>query len=119
MIKAAGEMAGGAAAGRSSLLDQAPVLLQALMPLQILPPHAQLQRMIATLPLAQQLACDLRTLFQQPALQQELELKAALVASRRACSYLRCPNVGADGGMAAGEQAGSARCSGCRVSWFW
>lgn len=124
ILEAAIEMTANAPAGRSALHDQAAALLQALTPAEDSsapqpPPGALLRREIAVLPHVQEIAVALQPRLRQPTQQQELEMQAALVSARRACSYLRCPNVGAEGGMAAGEQAGSAKCSACRVSWFW
>ncbi len=46
------------------------------------------------------------------------ELELAQVAATRSCAYLRCANLAGKGGSAAGQGAGSQRCSKCRAAWY-
>ena len=59
-------------------------------------------------------AADLAALMQQyyalPAVEAETQLALAQAAARRSCAYLRCANLGGEGGPAAGQGAGSMRC---------
>ena len=41
----------------------------------------------------------------------------ARAAAARSCAYLRCANLAAEGGPAAGQGVGFSRCSGCRAAW--
>lgn len=45
-------------------------------------------------------------------------LEAARAAATRSCANLRCPNLGLEGGAAAGQGVGCKRCSGCLVSYY-
>jgi len=49
-----------------------------------------------------------------PQAQQEL----AQAAATRSCAYLRCANLSCEGGCAAGQGAGSKRCSACRSVYY-
>ena len=69
------------------------------------------------LPPATRLAAALLQHWRRPEQQQEDALALAQAAAARSCAYLRCANVGGEGGPAAGEGAGSARCSACRSVW--
>lgn len=62
------------------------------------------------LPLARDRAAALRAARQALEQQQADRLELAQVAAARACAYLRCANVGQDGGPGAGQGAGSSRC---------
>jgi hypothetical protein len=55
---------------------------------------------------------------QRPAQLEAARLELAQAQALRSCAYLRCPNVGAGGGMMAGSGMGSKLCSGCRVAWY-
>ena len=59
-------------------------------------------------------AADLAALMQQcyalPAVAAERRLAQAQAAAGRCCAYLRCANLGGEGGPAAGEGVGSKRC---------
>ncbi|PRW60685.1 phosphatidylinositol N-acetylglucosaminyltransferase [Chlorella sorokiniana] len=54
----------------------------------------------------------------QPKLHAEAQLALAQAAPTRSCAYLRCANLGGEGGPAAGQGAGSMRCSACRAVWY-
>jgi hypothetical protein len=56
--------------------------------------------------------------WHQPARQAVARLELAQAAATRCCAYLRCAQLGAQGGPAAGEGLGSKRCSGCRTAWY-
>jgi len=45
-----------------------------------------------------------------PVAQEVAQLEMAKAAARRSCAYLRCANLGGEGGPAAGEGVGSMRC---------
>ncbi|KAL4859692.1 hypothetical protein ACK3TF_000769 [Chlorella vulgaris] len=45
-------------------------------------------------------------------------LELAKAAATRSCAYLRCANLAGEGGPAAGQGAGSQRCSKCKVAWY-
>ena len=70
--------------------------------------HASLLR-----PLLQRTA-ELAALMQQyyalPALAAERQLAVAQASAGRSCAYLRCANLGGEGGPAAGQGVGSKRC---------
>ena len=59
-------------------------------------------------------AADLAALMQQyyalPAVAAERQLALAQAAAGRSCAYLRCANLGGEGGPAAGQGVGSMRC---------
>ena len=65
-----------------------------------------------------QQAADLAALMQQyyalPAVAAERQLAVAQAAAGRSCAYLRCANLGGEGGPAAGQGAGSMRCRWAR-----
>ena len=61
-------------------------------------------------PAAAELAAALEQYWQLPELQAAAELDLAAAASARSCAYLRCANLGAEGGPAAGEGVGSSKC---------
>ena len=80
---------------------------------------ARLPALSGRLPAVAKLA-DLLHQWWQPAMQPEQHAEAQLVlaqaAATRSCAYLRCANLGGEGGPAAGEGAGSMRCrwvAGC------
>ena len=56
------------------------------------------------------LAAALLDYWQQPEQAAAGQLEAAQVAAARSCAYLRCANLGGQGGPAAGQGEGSARC---------
>ncbi|PRW56311.1 hypothetical protein C2E21_5126 [Chlorella sorokiniana] len=55
------------------------------------------------LPPARRLAAALLDWWRRPAAQQEQQLEAAQATAARSCAYLRCANLGAGGGPAAGQ----------------
>ncbi|KAL4447721.1 hypothetical protein ABPG75_004940 [Micractinium tetrahymenae] len=55
---------------------------------------------------------------QQAGRQAAAQLELAQAAATRSCAYLRCANLGAEGGPGAGQQPGSKRCGGCRAVWY-
>ena len=74
---------------------------------------AQLPRLSNRLPAAAELADLLHRLWQpamQPELHANVRLALAQAAATRSCAYLRCANLGGEGGPAAGQGAGSMRC---------
>jgi hypothetical protein len=71
------------------------------------------------LPPAQALAQHLLQLSQQrPGQLADARLLLAQADATRCCAYLRCAQLDAQGGPAAGEGVGSKRCSGCRTAWY-
>ena len=70
------------------------------------------------LPAAESLATLLQQLWALPEKVAATRLEAGQVASARSCAYLRCPNLGLEGGPAAGEGAGSLKCAACRSVWY-
>jgi len=69
-----------------------------------------LQKADAWLPPARRLAAALLAWWRRPNAQQADTLKLAQVAATRSCAYLRCANLGGEGGPAAGQGAGSLLC---------
>ena len=69
--------------------------------------RAQLQ---CAVPAAKGLAAALLEWWRRPAAQQVAALELAQAAAYRSCAYLRCANLGGEGGPAAGEGLGSLRC---------
>ncbi len=78
------------------------------------------QLMVQLRPLLQP-AAGLAALMQQyyalPAVEQPRQLAVAQAAAGRCCAYLRCANVGGEGGPAAGEGVGSKRCRWALRGW--
>ncbi|KAI7845896.1 hypothetical protein COHA_000629 [Chlorella ohadii] len=72
----------------------------------------------AALRLGTPLAAALLDWWRRPEAQQAAALEVAQAAARRSCAYLRCGNLGGEGGPAAGEGVGSQRCSACRAVWY-
>ena len=74
---------------------------------------AQLTELSSRLPAAAKLA-DLLHQWWQPAMQPERHAEARLelaqAAATRSCAYLRCTNLGGEGGPAAGQGVGSKMC---------
>ena len=74
---------------------------------------AQLPELSSRLPAAAKLA-DVLHQWWQPAMQPERHAEAQLAlaqaAATRSCAYLRCANLGGEGGRAAGQGVGSMRC---------
>lgn len=64
------------------------------------------------------LAAALQEYFDRPQQQAVVRLELARIAATRSCAYLRCANLAAGGGPAAGEGEGSLRCSACRAVWY-
>ncbi len=64
----------------------------------------------AALRLGTPLAAALLDWWRRPEAQQAAALELAQAAARRSCAYLRCGNLGGEGGPAAGEGVGSQRC---------
>jgi hypothetical protein len=67
---------------------------------------------------ARKLADALLAWQQRPEQLEAERLELAQAQALRSCAYLRCPNVGAGGGMMAGQGGGGKLCSGCRVAWY-
>ena len=80
-------------------------------------PLAICQRLVALLPTIEQQAAELHAWWQRPEQLVLARLAAGRAAAVRACACLACPNVGAEGGMVAGQGAGTKRCGGCRSVW--
>ena len=73
----------------------------------------QLPQLSARLPAATKLANLLHDWWQpdmQPERYAEAQLALVQAAATRSCAYLRCANLGGEGGPAAGQGAGSMRC---------
>ena len=81
--------------------------------LRFLQAGEQLERLQALLPHTVCLAACLAAYWQQPEQQTAQQVLLAQAAATRSCAYLRCSNVGAEGGPAAGQGLGSMRCR-CR-----
>lgn len=62
------------------------------------------------MPAALQLAAALLAWWRRPEQQAEAALEVAQAAAARSCAYLRCSNLVAEGGPAAGQGEGSMRC---------
>ncbi|KAL4439766.1 hypothetical protein ABPG75_002767 [Micractinium tetrahymenae] len=69
-------------------------------------------------PPAEALAAALQDWWALPEQVAAAWLEAAQAAAARSCANLRCPNLGLEGGAAAGEGAGCTRCAGCRVLYY-
>ncbi|KAI7835833.1 hypothetical protein COHA_010278 [Chlorella ohadii] len=67
---------------------------------------------------ARRLAAALLAWWRRPAAQQAAVLESARAAAARSCAYLRCTNLGGEGGPAAGQGTGSKCCSACRAVWY-
>ena len=59
---------------------------------------------------AADLAALMRQYYALPAVAAERQLALAQAAAGRSCAYLRCANLGGEGGPAAGQGVGSMRC---------
>ena len=57
-----------------------------------------------------QLGRALLAWWRRPEAQPEQQLELAQAAAARSCAYLRCGNLGGEGGPAAGQGVGSMRC---------
>ncbi|KAI7839143.1 hypothetical protein COHA_007146 [Chlorella ohadii] len=80
---------------------------------------AQLLHVSASwLPPARRLAAALLAWWRRPEAQPAAALELAQAAAARSCAYLRCANLGGEGGPAAGQGDGSLRCSACHVVWY-
>ena len=62
------------------------------------------------LPPFRHLAAALLAWWRRPEAQSAAALELAQAAAARSCAYLRCANLGGEGGPAAGRGAGSQRC---------
>ncbi len=62
------------------------------------------------LPAMSHLADLMQQYYALPAVEAERQLALAQAAAGRSCAYLRCTNLGGEGGPAAGQGAGSMRC---------
>ena len=81
-------------------------------------PRCQMPHLLhACLPKAAWLAQLLDQWQAEPSALADAQLELAQACATRACAFLRCANLGQAGGAAAGEGAGSRKCSGCRVAW--
>ncbi|PRW59495.1 HIT MYND zinc finger [Chlorella sorokiniana] len=87
---------------------------------QLLSPGSAVSQMLlhTVLPAARQLGAALLEWWALPEQAGPLRLEAAQAAAARSCAYLRCANLAAEGGPAAGQGVGSMRCSACRVVWY-
>ncbi|KAI7844719.1 hypothetical protein COHA_001807 [Chlorella ohadii] len=70
------------------------------------------------LPPARRAATALLAWWRRPEAQPAAALELAQAVAARSCAYLRCANLGGEGGLAAGQGAGSQRCSACRAVWY-
>ena len=74
-------------------------------------PKQLLRRIVEEVqPAASELAAALQAFWQLPEQRAAAELALAQAAAGRSCAYLRCANLGGEGGPAAGEGVGSQRC---------
>ena len=62
------------------------------------------------LPVAAEVGRLLLQYQEQPQQQDAAQLELVQAAATRACAYLRCANLGGEGGAAAGQGVGSMRC---------
>ena len=60
--------------------------------------------------LLQRMAALMQQYYALPAVAAERQLAVAQAAAGRSCAYLRCANLGGEGGPAAGQGVGSMRC---------
>ena len=67
------------------------------------------------LPAACQLATAMLDFWRQGEAVAEEQLQLAQAAAARSCAFLRCANLGLEGGPAAGQGEGSLKCSACRA----
>ena len=74
------------------------------------PPAPHVARLRSLLPLAADLAALMQQYYSLPAVEAERQLALAQAAAGRSCAYLRCANLGGEGGAAAGQGVGSMRC---------
>ena len=81
-------------------------------------PRQQAQCLKPLVQPAAQLAAALLQYWQLPEQVAAAQVELARAAATRACSNLRCANLGGEGGWAAGEGEGSRKCSGCRLAWY-
>ena len=95
-------------AAGAALCDRRRQLLAGLGPDASMAERAAQLRQL--LPLAAHLAAHEQAHWEVPSMKQERQLKLARAAATRSCAYLRCANVAAQGGPAAGQGVGSARC---------
>jgi hypothetical protein len=70
------------------------------------------------LPAAEALAQQLWQHWHRPGQEAAARLELAAAAAVRSCAYVRCAQLSAQGGPAAGEGVGSKRCSGCKAVWY-
>ena len=81
-------------------------LVSSSMPLAARGSHLRQQ----VLPLATRLAPVLQDWWSSREQRKEAALRLAQAAARRSCAYLRCANLGGEGGPAAKQGVGSSRC---------
>jgi hypothetical protein len=67
------------------------------------------------LPAACQLATAMLDFWRQGEAAAAEQLQLAQAAAARSCAFLRCANLGLEGGPAAGQGEGSLKCSACRA----
>ena len=90
-------------------LSQASERLGAVLAAQ--PPEQLPQRFADQVqPAASELVAALQAYWQLPQQRAAADLALAQAAATRSCAYLRCANLGAEGGPEAGEGVGSQRC---------
>lgn len=104
---------------RSNLEQQRPAMVAAACDITRAGPATQLfstgsavsqQLQRSVLPAARQLGQALLEWWALPEQAGPLKLEAAQAAATRSCGYLRCANLAAEGGPAAGQGVGSMRC---------
>ena len=96
---------GDLAARLADAQQQLATVLAATAPEQLLSAFAEQVQ-----PAAAELAAALHAYWQLPEQRAAAELALAQAAAGRSCAYLRCANLGAEGGAATGEGVGSKRC---------
>ena len=81
-------------------------------------PAAAAQLRQHALPPPARLAAALLDWWRRPEQQQQNALALAQAAAGRSCAYLRCANLGGEGGPEAGQGVGSMRCRCEGVGWM-
>ncbi|KAL4433943.1 hypothetical protein ABPG75_000384 [Micractinium tetrahymenae] len=78
----------------------------------------KLRLLQAAMPAATEAAAALQAWWDLPTQQQAAQLELGQAAGLRACAFLGCANLQAQGGAGAGRGEGSKRCGGCRSVWY-
>ena len=100
-------------ADRGALLKKQAAEANAAAPLR----HRQVIQQQA-LPTAEGLAEALQQYWALPEQVAAARWEACQAVATHRCAFLRCANLGLEGGPAAGEGGGSLRCAACRSVWY-